>query len=73
MNEDLTISKKEIALRLGYVFPSNNRIDYAKLEKRVQDSGLLIKLKMDITAFKKMHKQRFDTKQMLIIKKVLDI
>lgn len=67
-----TISKKELAQTLGYVFPSQ-RIDYKKLEKKVLESGLLIKLKIDMGTFKAKHKERFDVRQTAIIKKTFNI
>lgn len=63
----MSYSKKELALSLGYFF-DNSRVDYRKLEKRVIKSGVLEKLNMSINDFKKMHKERFDSKQTQVIK-----
>lgn len=64
-----TISKKEIALRLGFFFPNNDRIDYIKLEKRVIETGLLDKLNISLETFRARRKQRFDSIESEVIKK----
>ncbi len=64
-----TISKKEIALRLGFFFPNNDRIDYIKLEKRVIETGLLEKLNISLETFRARRKQRFDSIESEVIKK----
>ena len=69
-----TISKKEIALRLGFYFPnSDNRIDYIKLEKRVIETGLLTKLGMDLKTFRARRNQRFDIIESEVIKQHFNI
>jgi hypothetical protein len=62
----MTLSKKEIALKLGYVFP-NDRVDYRKLNKVLIDPILLNSLGLTAGAITKMHKERFNIIQSKII------
>jgi hypothetical protein len=67
-----SMSKTELAESLGYIFP-NGRVDYQKLFKKVQDTGLLNKLGMTAFTFKRMHKERFSLQQSDVIKKHFNI
>jgi hypothetical protein len=62
------MSKAELAQALGFIFPSHDRVDYKKLFKKVNDTGLLEKLGMTPTDYIEMHKERFSNRQSNIIK-----